>query len=334
MGIDLPLIWALLIAFGVLAYVVLDGFDLGVGILFPLFRRRRQHDVMINAIAPAWDGNETWLVLGGAALFGAFPQAYAVILTALYAPLIAMLLGLIFRGVAFEFRFRSTGNKATWDWAFAGGSTLAAFCQGVALGAFVQGIAVADGAYVGGWWDWLSPFSVLTGFALVVGYALLGACWLIAKTEGELHERLRRVALPLAAGLVILIAAVSLWTPFLAERYAERWFTWPNIAWLSPVPVLVALLAVLFYRAVVRGPDIAPFLVALGFFVLSYIGLGISVFPLVIPPSVTIWQAASPDASLEFLLVGAGILIPIILAYTAYSYWVFRGKASADEGYH
>ncbi len=334
---DLPLIWAGLIAFAVLAYVVLDGFDLGVGILFGVERDPECRDVMVNSIAPVWDGNETWLVLGGGGLFAVFPLAYATILPALYPAMIGMLLALVFRGVAFEFRFRAeTGwGRTAWDLSFLLGSTLAAFCQGLALGGLLQGIKVVDRGYAGGWWDWLTPFTLLCGVALVVGYALLGATWLIWRTEGALQHRCRRYARMLGVATLSLIAVVSLWTPFLHPRFTERWFGWPGIALTSPVPILVALLAWLGWRAL-RDSDshIRPFACALGWFVLCFAGLGISMFPLMVPPDITIWDAAAPHDSQLFLLVGAGVLVPIILVYTATAYWVFRGKVKPGVHYH
>ena len=239
MVIDYPLIWAGLIAFAVLAYVVLDGFDLGVGILFPFVKGEKNRDAMMNSVAPIWDGNETWLVLGGGGLFAVFPLAYAVIMPALYTPIIVMLLALVFRGVAFEFRWKTRRGQFLWDWAFAGGSTLAAFAQGVALGALVQGIPVVGRQYVGGWWDWLTPFSLLTGAALVIGYALLGAGWLIYKTEGELQNAAYRFAKITGLATLALIGAVSLWTPFLNEAYMNKWLTFPRMIFTAPVPLLV-----------------------------------------------------------------------------------------------
>ena len=333
MTLDLPLIWGGLIAFAVLAYVVFDGFDLGVGIVFPLAPDEGHRDQMMNSVAPVWDGNETWLVLGGGGLMAAFPLAYAVVMPALYAPLIAMLLGLVFRGVAFEFRWRSA-RKRLWDWAFAGGSTAAAFAQGVVLGAFVQGIAVEGRAYAGGWFDWLSPFSVLTGVALVVGYGLLGATWLVMKTEGDLQDLARRFARKAALGTLALIAVVSLWTPFLDPVFMARWFAWPAALYVVPVPLLVAGAAALLLRGLAEGRELQPFLAALALFVLAYIGLAISLYPHVVPPAITLWQAAAPDSSLRFMLVGAVVLVPMILAYTAYAYWVFRGKVDRSGGYH
>ena len=333
MIVDLPFIWAMLIAFAVLMYVVLDGFDLGIGILFPAIKGERNRDVMMKSIAPVWDGNETWLVLGGGGLFAVFPLAYSVLLTAFYAPLIAMLLALVFRGVAFEFRFKDRKHKPLWDLAFTGGSTVAAFSQGVVLGAFIQGIEIEGRSYAGGWFDWLTPFSLFTGLALVLGYALLGAGWLVIKTTGALQQRVYVIMRPLALATLAAIAAVSLWTPLLNGEIAERWFSWPNIVYLSPVPLLVAAGAAGLYRAIQLKRQIQPFVLTLGLFLLSYLGLGISLYPYIIPPEVTLWVAAAPDESLAFLLVGTLVLLPLILAYTAYSYWVFRGKVKLDDGY-
>ncbi len=333
MMLDLALIWALILAIGVFVYVALDGFDLGVGILFPLMRDDRERDTAIGAIAPVWDGNETWLILGGGGLLAVFPLAYAVIFPALYAPLIAMLLALVFRGVAFEYRAHSERHKWFWDWSFFGGSLVAAFAQGVALGAWLQGIEVVDRAYSGAWWDWLSPFSVATGLALVCGYALLGATWINLKTEGALNERIRSLVFPLAAATIGFIIAVSLWTPLLDPRYSDRWFTWPTMLYALPVPVFVALTVLTLWRALDGGRELTAFLCAELLFLLCYIGLGISVWPDIVPTSITIHDAAGPDKSLGFLLVGAVFLVPLILAYTASAYWIFRGKVK-DGGYH
>jgi cytochrome d ubiquinol oxidase subunit II len=334
MVIDLPTIWAGLIAFSVLAYVVLDGFDLGVGILFPLFPAERDRNVMTNSIAPVWDGNETWLVLGGGGLMAVFPLAYATIFPALYIPIILMLLGLVFRGVAFEFRFRTRRWKPLWEWGFAVGSLVAAVTQGIALGALVQGIEISGRAYGGGWWDWLTPFSLLTGLGVAVGYALLGATWLNLKTSGELQAKARRIAIVAGAGTIVLIAIVSLWTPFLVPIYFERWFSWPTALFSALVPLLVAGCAFALWHGLRTGRHLMPFLSALGLFVLSFAGIGISFYPYIVPGALTIAAAAAPDASLSFLLVGAAFLIPIILAYTGYAYWVFRGKVDPEEGYH
>lgn len=333
MSLDLPFIWAGIIAFAVLAYVVLDGFDLGVGILFPFAPEDEHRDTMSASVAPVWDGNETWLVLGGGGLLAVFPLAYSILMPALYAPIIAMLLGLIFRGVAFEFRWRSKSRNA-WDAAFAIGSTLAAFAQGVALGALVQGIPVSGRAYAGGWWNWFSAFSLLTGVALVIGYALLGATWLVMKTEGELQARMRRIATVAGVGTLGLIGIVSLWTPFLSPAFMQRWFSWPAQLYTLPVPLLVLGAAFLLWRGLRREQDYTPFIAAQALFVLCFIGIGISFYPHIVPPSVSIWDAAGPDKSLGFLLAGAVVLVPLILAYTAYSYWTFRGKVDPHAGYH
>lgn len=331
---DLALIWAGLIAFSVLVYVMLDGFDLGIGILFPFVKDAAGRDRMMNSVAPVWDGNQTWLVLGGGGLFAAFPLAYAVIMPALYAPIIAMLLALIFRGVAFEYRWKTQRGKFLWDRSFAGGSMLATFAQGVALGALVQGIPVVDRAYAGGWWDWLTPFSVLTGLALVVGYALLGATWLIYKTEGDVQRAAYRFAWITGAGTLALIGIVSLWTPFLNAGYMARWFRWPQTLYVIPVPLLVCACALALYIGLAKKWQLVPFLASLGLFILSFAGLLISFYPYIVPSSISIWSAAAPDASLSFLLAGAAVLLPLILVYTIHAYWVFRGKVRATGGYH
>ncbi|HKL70434.1 cytochrome d ubiquinol oxidase subunit II [Salibaculum sp.] len=331
---DLATIWAGIIAFAVLTYVILDGFDLGVGILFPFARDENERDVMMNSVAPVWDGNETWLVMGGGGLFAVFPLAYAVVMPALYMPIILMLLALVFRGVAFEYRWRTTRWRRVWDAAFIGGSTLAAFTQGIALGALVQGIEVADRAYAGGSWDWLTPFSLLTGMALVVGYALLGATWLIMKTEGNLQSAMRRRAGPLAMGTLGLIGLVSLLTPFQDPVYFDRWFRFPAAFYSALVPVMLFVAAMYLFRGLATNGDHAPFLASLALFVVSFVGIGISFYPMMVPPALTIEQAAAPDSSLAFALVGTVVLVPMILGYTAYAYWVFRGKVDPDAGYH
>jgi cytochrome d ubiquinol oxidase subunit II len=332
--VDLATIWAFIIAFAVFVYVVMDGFDLGVGLLFPLFPQKADRDTVMNSVAPVWDGNETWLVLGGGGMMAAFPLAYAVLMPAIYTPIIVMLIGLIFRGVAFEFRWRVRGERNLWDIAFAGGSWLAALAQGIALGAILQGIHVEGRQYAGGWWDWLTPFSILTGLALAVGYALLGATWLVLKTEGELRDRAYRLSWFLLFAMLAAIGAVSIATPFLNIEYAERWFTWPNILLTAPVPIAVACVAALLLRSLINRQDTPPFFLSLALFALSYAGLGISMYPYIVPQSITIWQAASPANSQLFMLVGVAILIPLILAYTGWAYWVFRGKVKAGMGYH
>ena len=334
MTIDLPFIWAGLIAFAVLAYVVLDGFDLGVGILFPFAKTTHDRDVMMNSVAPVWDGNETWLVLGGGGLMAVFPLAYAVVFPALYVPLMAMLIGLVLRGVAFEFRWRTRRGQFLWDIAFSGGSMIAATAQGLSVGALVQGIPMLGRAYAGGWWNWLTPFSILTSIAVVMGYALLGSTWLVMKTNGMLQEKSRHQALITGVATLVLIGLVSLWTPFLNPEYFARWFAWPTIVFSAVVPLLVAACAYGLYTGLRDNRDYRPFLSSLGIFILCFAGLGISFYPNIVPPGLSIWDAAAPDKSLRFLGVGMLIMMPLILAYTAYSYWVFRGKVDPDEGYH
>jgi cytochrome d ubiquinol oxidase subunit II len=323
-----------LIGVALLAYALLDGFDLGVGILFPLGRDEEERDRMMNSVAPVWDGNETWLVLGGGGLFAAFPLAYSLVLTALYAPVIGMLLALILRGVAFEFRFRTKRAKIYWDGAFIGGSTAAAFFQGVMVGALVQGIRVEDRVYAGGWFDWLSPFSVLCGIALVTGYALLGASWLVIKLDGELQARMRALQASLGLATILAIVLISFGTLFVNETIRDRWFGPDAIPSLWLIPLATAGLALAFNRALRAQRTVAPFLLALGVFAAAFLGLAGSLFPYLVPPSLTYRDAANPDTSLAFLLVGAAILLPLILGYTAYAYWIFRGKVQAGEGYH
>jgi len=335
MGIDLPLIWAVIIIFGVMMYVVMDGFDLGIGILFPFFKDSKDRDVAMNTVAPVWDGNETWLVLGGAGLFGAFPLAYSVVLSALYLPLIFMLVGLIFRGVAFEFRFKAKEHKQhIWDKAFIGGSLVATFFQGVALGAFIDGIPVVNRHYAGGGLDWLTPFSVFCGLALIVAYALLGCTWLIMKTEGGLQQIMHKLARPLTLLLLAVTGVVSVWTPMAHPDIATRWFSTPNLFWFLPVPILVLVAVYGLLRAVARNAHYTPFLLTLLLVFLGYTGLGISLWPHIVPPSITIWDAASPPQSQGFILVGTLFILPFILGYTFWSYYVFRGKVTQEDGYH
>ena len=335
MGVDLPFIWAVIILFGVMMYVVMDGFDLGIGILYPFFAEKADRDVMMNTVAPVWDGNETWLVLGGAGLLAAFPLAYSIILSACYLPLVFMLLGLIFRGVAFEFRFKaSDARRHWWDKAFIGGSIAASFFQGATLGAFVQGIEVHGRSFGGGALDWLTPFSVFTGLGLVVAYALLGCTWLIFKTSGPLQTRMKELARPLTLGLLATIVIISVWTPFAHDYIARRWFTWPNMLWFAPVPALVALSVWLLLRSLRGTPHVGPFVLTLLLVFLGYSGLGISLWPNIVPPSISIWEASSPPQSQGFTLVGALLIIPLILGYTAWSYYVFRGKVESSDSYH
>ena len=336
MGIDLSVIWFVIIVFATLMYIVMDGFDLGIGILFPVTRNAEDRDVMVNSVAPVWDGNETWLVLGGAGLFGAFPLAYAVIIDALSIPLTLMLIGLIFRGVAFEFRFQATpSHRPFWDRAFFGGSLLATFSQGVVVGAVINGFDVEGRRFVGSSLDWLTPFNLFCGIGLVVAYTLLGTTWLIMKSEGALQQRMRELTRHVLLALMVVIAVVSVWTPLGWQYVADRWFTLSNFFWFLPVPLLVGIFSVLIWR-LTRNPDShsRPFLLTLGLIFLGFSGLGISLWPNIIPPRITLWEAAAPPASQLFMLVGTLLIIPVILVYTAWSYYVFRGKVSDTEGYH
>lgn len=334
MSIDLPLVWAGVIAFGVFMYVLMDGFDLGVGIIFPFARSEGHRDVMMNSVAPIWDGNETWLVLGGGGLLAAFPVAYATILPALYLPVLLMLIALVFRGVAFEFRFETERHRPAWSWSFHLGSLLAAFSQGLILGAFITGFEVEGRDFVGGTFDWLTPFNIAVGFGMIAGYTLLGSTWIIMKTEGALQAWAYGIARKALFVVLAFIALVSIWTPLVHPDIAERWFTLPNIFYLSPVPIMTGVTGLALYIVLQRRREVLPFLLSLGIFTLSYIGLAISLWPHVVPPDITIWEAAAVPKSQLFLLVGVAIVVPIILIYTAYSYYVFRGKVREDEGYH
>lgn len=336
MGIELSVIWFVIIVFATLMYIVMDGFDLGIGLLFSTVRGGGDRDVMVNSVAPVWDGNETWLVLGGAGLFGAFPLAYAVIIDALSIPLTLMLIGLIFRGVAFEFRFQATpSHRPFWDRAFFGGSLLATFSQGVVVGAVINGFTVRGRTFSGGMFDWLTPFSLFCGFGLCVAYALLGATWLVMKSEGALQQRMRSVSRQLLGALLVVFAVISLWTPLAHPAIAARWFSLPNLYFLLPVPLLVILVSGwLWSRLHQRDRHVSPFTLTLGLVFLGFSGLGISIWPHIIPPAITLWQAAAPPQSQGFMLVGALLIIPVILGYTCWSYYVFRGKVQPGEGYH
>ncbi len=336
MGVDISVIWFAIIVFATLMYIIMDGFDLGIGMLFYFERDPQARDVMVNSVAPVWDGNETWLVLGGAGLFGAFPLAYAVIIDALTIPLTAMLIGLIFRGVAFEFRFKATpSHRKFWDYSFAGGSLLATFSQGIVVGAMINGFEVENRRFVGSALDWLTPFNLFCGLGLMVAYALLGTTWLIMKSEGNLQTHMRELTRRVLLALIAVIAVVSIWTPLGWQFVAERWFSLPNFFYFLPVPVLVVVFALWIWRlSVNRDSHVMPFILTLGLIFLGFSGLGISLWPHIIPPHITIWDAAAPPASQLFMLVGTLLIIPVILVYTAWSYYVFRGKVSGDEGYH
>lgn len=334
MTLDLVPLWAFILSLAVLMYVLLDGFDLGVGILFFFRRNNEDRDVMVASVAPIWDFNETWLILGGGGLLAVFPLAFAVIIPAVYFPILLMLLGLLFRGVAFEFRDAPDARKWLWNGAFAYGSLIATFAQGVVLGNFIRGFPVEGRAFVGTSWDWFAPFPLLTGLGLIVGYSLLGATWLYMKTEGELQEWARRMSRWFLLGLLAFIVMVSVWTPLEEPRIAQRWFSLPNLLYFSPVPILTVVLAWLLWHALDRRRDVLPFLCTMGLFFLSYTGLIISLWPYVAPPSITLWDAAAPPMSQQFLMVGTMFLLPVILLYVFWSYWVFRGKVRAGMSYH
>lgn len=334
LAFDLIPVWVAIIGLGVFLYVLLDGFDLGVGMLYGL-APEHERQTMMNAIAPIWDGNETWLILGGLALLAVFPLAFAIIIPAVYFPILLMLLALVFRGVAFEFRFEQPWLQRFWSRGFCVGSALASFAQGAVLGAFIQGFTVQGRVFSGHSWDWLTPFSVLTGFALMAGYGLLGACWLIIKTEGEMRDWARRAGRRCFLIVLVAIAIVSAWTPLMNPAIAARWFTYPDILLLAPIPVATAALGYGCWIALSgKGHDVAPFFSAMGLFLMSYLGVAISLWPMIVPGHYTVWQASSAPGTQAFLLIGTLLLLPIILMYTSWSYWVFRGKMKPGFGYH
>lgn len=332
--LDLVPIWTFILGVGVFFYVLLDGFDLGVGILFGFAPDTRSRNLIMNSIAPIWDGNETWLILGSVGLMAAFPLAFAIIIPAVYFPIAIMLLALVFRGVAFEFRYRDADHKSFWDQGFSWGSVIATFAQGIVLGAFIQGFKVDGRHFAGSSFDCFTPFSLLTGLALVLGYALLGAGWLVLKTDGEIQVRARRHGRIALVGVLVAVGAVSIWTPLADPDIAHRWFSWPNLIFLAPVPVVTAVIAFFVWRSLNRQSEAGPFIGAIGLFLMSYLGIAISLWPMIVPHHYTLREAASSESSQAFLLVGTLFLLPIILLYTAWSYWVFRGKVRADIGYH
>jgi len=332
--LDLVPIWTFILGVGVFLYVLLDGFDLGVGILFGLAPDTASRNLVMNSIAPIWDGNETWLILGGVGLMAAFPLAFAIIVPAIYFPVAIMLIALVFRGVAFEFRYRDAERAGFWDHGFSYGSIVATFAQGIVLGAFIQGFKVDGRHFVGSSFDCFTPFSLLTGVALVFGYSLLGAGWLIMKTEGVLQAWARRLGRFALVGVLAAIAIVSVWTPAADPAIAHRWFSWPNIVFLAPVPIITALIALLVWRSLNRQSEAGPFVGAVALFLMSYLGIAISLWPMIVPHRYTLWQAASSESTQAFLLVGTLVLLPVILLYTGWSYWVFRGKVRGDIGYH
>lgn len=332
-AIDLTLIAAAILALGVFMYVLLDGFDLGVGILYPLAPSEHSRDLMMDSVAPVWDGNETWLVLGGTALLAAFPLAYAVLLPAFYIPLMLMLIGLIFRGVCFEFRAQGGPSKGWWTTGFFAGSLLATLGQGLVLGTFIQGVEVEGRQFAGDPLAWVSAFSFLCAAGLVFGYALLGAGWTILKTEGETRDWAWDLIAPLTILVLVVAAGVSAWTPFLHDWIVDRWFTWPRILIVGPAPLIGLVLAGVLLRATRTHSDKVPFIAAMGLFLTSYYGLGVTLWPYIIPPDITIYDAASAPSAQSFVLIGLGILVPVTIGYTVYSYWVFRGKVTGDAHY-
>ncbi len=334
MALDLVPIWTLILGIAVFMYVLLDGFDLGVGILFPFAPHGDDRTLMMNSVAPIWDGNETWLVLGGIGLFAAFPLAFAIVIPAVYFPILLMLLGLIFRGVAFEFRIKAQRSRFLWDQAFFWGSLVATFAQGVVLGAYIQGFEVRGRQFAGSVLDWVNPFPLAVGVGLVFGYVLLGATWLVMKTEGELQRWARAKARIGLAGVLAFIAMVSLWTPLIHPRIAERWFSWPNMVFLAPLPIATAVLAWWLWRSLQGRRDVAPFFAAMGLFLTCYLGLAVSLWPNIVPHSISLWDAAAGPKAQAFLLIGTLFLLPIIVTYTGWSYYVFRGKVRADAAYH
>ena len=332
--LDFVPLWTGILGLGVCLYVLLDGFDLGVGILFGFMPDTASRNLVMNSIAPIWDGNETWLVLGGIGLLAAFPLAFAIIIPAVYFPILVMLLALVFRGVAFEFRYREADHRTFWDYGFGIGSTVATFAQGVVLGAFIQGFKVEGRHFAGSSMDFLTPFSLLTGVALLFGYGLLGAGWLVLKTEGPLQAQARRLGRLCLIGVVLGIGAVSIWTPLMDADIARRWFSWPNIAFLAPVPLLAGVTTLWAWRAFGGKAEATPFIAGILLFLLSFLGIAISLWPMIVPPVYSLGAAASSESTQAFLLIGTLVLIPIILVYTGWSYWVFRGKVRGDFGHH
>ncbi|WP_367606019.1 cytochrome d ubiquinol oxidase subunit II [Legionella sp. W05-934-2] len=328
----LPFVFAALIGFILIMYVILDGFDLGIGILFPLTSNERDRDRMMNAIAPVWDGNETWLVFGGAMLYGAFPQVYGTLLPILYMPIMLMLIALIFRGVSFEFRFKAHRSKPLWNWVFSLSSISAAFFQGIVLGCFIQGFPHENGQILSQEIIWLTPFSLVTGIALVCGYALLGATWMNIKSDKRLQRKMAHAAKGLLIMVSIFLVIISIWTPLHNDEIFNRWYSVPNIFLWSPLPLLTIGMVYMTWSSLNKGQEWRPFLYSIFIFLCAYAGIAISIYPYLVPYHLTFWEAAAPDTTLKFILIGVAIMLPILISYTVYAYHVFRGKS--DEGYH
>ncbi|WP_201557892.1 cytochrome d ubiquinol oxidase subunit II [Psychrobacter sp. 72-O-c] len=331
--LDLPLIWGGLIALSVFIYVLLDGFDLGCGILFPFAGSDKNRSRIMNSIAPFWDGNETWLVLGGGGLFAAFPVAYGIIMTGLYLPVTLMLFGLILRGVAFEFRFKATSRRYVWDFFFFIGSIIAAFSQGIMLGTLVQGLEASNRLYSGGPFDWFTPFAMICGVALVIGYALLGSTWLIIKTEHKLQVWARKISSWILSALVLAMVVVTAFMYFSDIDALEGWFSLPGVLYIAPMPIIVLLLFFVMRKDLTTEREYRPFLLTVALFLMGYIGVCYAMFPYIVPYQMTIYEAAAADTSLSFILIGAVIMLPIILSYTAYAYYTFKGKSGHEPMY-
>lgn len=329
----LAFFFAVLLAFIVIMYVILDGFDLGIGILFPFTDNEKERNLMMNSIAPIWDGNETWLVFGGAMLYGAFPIVYGLLLPILYMPLMLMVISLIFRGVSFEFRFKADTSKPLWNWVFTISSVSATFFQGVVLGCFVQGFPMNEAALTVNSKDWLTPFTLLTGIALISGYGLLGSTWMIMKSEHKLQRKMFHFAKGLLVIVGVFMVLVSIWTPLHSEEIFQRWYSFPNVLFLLPLPIITSILFVLTWISLNKKHEFRPFIYSIFIFLCAYTGMAISVYPYLIPHQLTIWEAAAPDSTLIFIMVGVLIMLPILLTYTIFSYRIFKGK-SLEDLYH
>ncbi len=323
-------IWFAILGLFLIFYVVLDGFDLGIGIISLVAKNEQRRDVMMSSVGSVWDANETWLVVFGGALFGAFPTAYGAILHGLYIPVSLMLFALIFRGISFEFREHGQ-HKGLWSLAFGYGSLIAALTQGFALGAVIGGFPVKNGVFVGGVWHWISLFSLLTAIGVVAGYILLGACYLIMKTEGAIQQRMYRIAMFGAMMMVLCGVTVSIWTPLRFDYVYERWFSLPHLLWLAPLPLLAIVAFGMLLRALYRKQEHAPFVWSVMIFLFSFLGLAVTLFPYLVPDVLSIYAAAAQANTLVFMLTGIGMLIPIMIVYNAYQYLVFRGKVSKQE---
>lgn len=328
----LPLACAAIIALCIFIYVLTDGFDLGVGILLLFVAGEDERDRMMNSIGPAWDGNEVWLVLAGAALFGAFPAACGMLLSAFYIPIFIMLIALVLRAIAFASRFKAGSRKYLWDIGFSIGSLITTVSQGMFLGAYVEGVQIRAGAYAGGALDWLGRFSAMTGIALVFAYALLGATWLVFKTGGPLRRWARSVALWQLALVTVFTPAVGAITLHNNVLIFQRWFSWPDIAFLAPLPLAMVVTALFLVRSLRRGGEVWPFVLAMLLFWLGFCGLAISIWPWLVPYAISIQEAAAPVTIQAFMLWGLAVFIALNLIYRAYVYRVFRGKAGCEHG--